>query len=100
MKTEQRFCQSCGMPLNDVNDYGTNADGSRNDEYCKYCYENGRFKQQCTMEEMIEHCAQFVEEFNKDSEHKVTREEAIGQMKMFFPHLKRWRKEISPQFCD
>ena len=25
MKTEQRFCQSCGMPLNDVNDYGTNG---------------------------------------------------------------------------
>ena len=30
------------------------------------------------MDEMIEHCAQFVEEFNKDSEQKVTKEEAIA----------------------
>ncbi len=77
------------MPLSDVSDFGTNVDGSPNDEYCKYCYADGKFVQQCTMDEMIEHCAQFVGEFNKDSEHKVTREEAIGQMKMFFPHLKR-----------
>ena len=95
MTTEQKFCQSCGMPLADVNDFGTNADGSKNGEYCKYCYENGHFTQQCTMEEMIEHCAQFVSEFNKDSDRKLTREEAIGKMKMFFPHLKRWRKEIT-----
>ena len=48
MEKEQRFCQSCGMPLADVNDIGTNADGSRNEDYCKYCYENGQFTQQCT----------------------------------------------------
>ena len=95
MEKEQKFCQSCGMPLSDASDFGTNCDGSLNDEYCKYCYADGKFVQQCTMDEMIEHCAQFVGEFNKDSEHKVTLEEAIGQMKMFFPHLKRWRKEIT-----
>ena len=95
MEKEQKFCQSCGMPLADANDLGTNADGSANDEYCKYCFAGGRFVQECTMDEMIEHCAQFVAEFNKDSDRKLTREEAIGQMKMFFPHLKRWRKELS-----
>jgi hypothetical protein len=40
---------------------------------------------------MIEHCAQFVEEFNKDSEQKVTKEEAIAMMKQEFPKLKRWQ---------
>ncbi|WP_349875433.1 zinc ribbon domain-containing protein, partial [Bacteroides cellulosilyticus] len=45
----------------------------------------------CTMDEMIEHCAQFVEEFNKDSEQKVTKEEAIAMMKQEFPKLKRWQ---------
>lgn len=95
MDKEQKFCQSCGMPLAEASDYGTNADGSVNGDYCKYCFAGGQFTQQCTMEEMIEHCAQFVNEFNKDSGHKVTREEAIGQMKMFFPHLKRWRKELT-----
>ena len=95
MEKEQKFCQSCGMPLADRNDFGTNADGSLNEEYCKYCYAEGKFVQECTMDEMIAHCAQFVEEFNKDAAHKVTREEAIGQMKMYFPHLKRWRKELT-----
>ena len=49
---EQRFCQSCGMPLTeDV--LGTNADGSKNEDYCMYCYRDGKFLQDCTMEEMI-----------------------------------------------
>lgn len=39
---------------------------------------------------MINHCAQFVEEFNKDTEVPYTREEAIAQMKLYFPTLKRW----------
>ena len=40
---------------------GTNADGSKNEDYCIYCYKDGKFLQDCTMEEMIEHCAQFVD---------------------------------------
>ena len=90
---EQTFCQSCGMPLASAEQFGTEADGSQSTDYCAYCYKDGKFLQDCTMDEMIEHCAQFVEEFNKDSEKKVTREEAIAQMKEFFPHLKRWKKE-------
>ena len=89
-----KFCQSCGMPLTDEV-LGTNADGSKNEEYCMYCYKDGKFTQECTMDEMIEHCAQFVGEFNEGSGLKLTREEAIGQMKMFFPHLKRWRKSLT-----
>ena len=46
---EQKFCQSCGMPLtNEV--LGTNADGSKNEDYCIYCYKDGKFTQDCTME--------------------------------------------------
>ena len=82
---EQRFCQSCGMPLTDEV-LGTNADGTKNEDYCMYCYKDGKFLQDCTMDEMIEHCAQFVDEVNKG--------QYIGQMKMYFPHLKRWRKEL------
>ena len=86
-----KFCQSCGMPLNDQV-LGTNADGSKNEDYCMYCYRDGKFLQDCTMEEMIEHCAQFVDEVNKGLPQPITKEEYIGQMKMYFPHLKRWRK--------
>lgn len=88
---EMKFCQSCGMPLTSDEVCGTNADGSLSVDYCTYCYQQGKFAQDCTMDEMIEHCAQFVEEFNKDSEQKVTKEEAIAMMKQEFPKLKRWQ---------
>ena len=94
MEKTMKFCQSCGMPLTDEV-LGTNADGSKNEEYCMYCYKDGKFTQDCTMDEMIEHCAQFVGEFNDGSGLQLTREEAIGQMKMYFPHLKRWRKSLT-----
>ena len=87
-----QFCQSCGMPLTSVDDCGTNANGSVNYEYCKYCYQEGRFLQDCTMDEMIEHCAQFVDEVNKQMPKPMTREEYKQMMQGFFPMLKRWRK--------
>ena len=39
---EMKFCQSCGMPLTDEV-LGTNADGSKNEDYCMYCYKDGKF---------------------------------------------------------
>ena len=94
MNKVQNFCQSCGMPLtNDV--LGTNADGSKNEDYCKYCYKEGKFLQDFTMDEMIEHCSQFVDAVNEGLEKPISKEEYVGQMKMYFPHLKRWRKELT-----
>ena len=87
-----QFCQSCGMPLTKNEDCGTDADGSINFDYCKYCYQDGKFLQDCTMNEMIEHCAQFVDEINKNMPKPMTREEYIQMMQHFFPMLKRWRK--------
>ena len=89
---EQQICQSCGMPLINDEHCGTNRDGSLSKEYCNYCYQDGNFTQNYTMDEMIEHCAQFVEEFNKDSERKVTKEQAIANMQNYFPALKRWKQ--------
>ncbi len=35
----QKFCQCCGMPIGDTDElFGTNADGSKNADYCKYCF--------------------------------------------------------------
>ena len=86
----QKFCQSCGMPLNASEDFGTNADQSKNDEYCTYCFKNGEFTEDITMDEMIEHCVQYLDDFNKDTEQKLTKEQAVSQMKEYFPTLKRW----------
>ena len=90
-----QICQSCGMPINNESLFGTNTDGSKNSEYCVYCYKNGKFLQDYTIDEMIEHCAQFINEVNKGLPQPITKEEYIGQMKMYFPHLKRWRKKIT-----
>ena len=87
-----QFCQSCGMPLTSVDDCGTNADGSTNYDYCKYCFQEGKFLQDYTMDEMIEHCAQFIDEVNKQMPKPMTREEYKQMMQGFFPMLKRWRK--------
>ncbi|HMM04359.1 MAG: zinc ribbon domain-containing protein [Prevotella sp.] len=86
----QKFCQSCGMPLNVSEDFGTNSDQSKNDEYCTYCFKNGEFTEGITMDEMIEHCVQYLDDFNKDTEQKLTKEQAVAQMKEYFPTLKRW----------
>ena len=87
-----QFCQSCGMPLTRIEDCGTNEDGSTNFDYCQYCYRDGKFVQDCTMEEMIEHCTQFIDEVNKNMPKPMTKEEYKQMMQGFFPMLKRWRK--------
>lgn len=91
MENEMKFCQSCGMPLNDEN-RGTNDDGSKNEDYCMYCYQNGKFTNDCTMDEMIEFCAQFVDEVNKNMPKPMTKEEYKDVMRQYFPMLKRWKK--------
>lgn len=68
---EQKFCQSCGMPIDDST-FGKEADGSKNEEYCHYCYADGHFTKECTMDEMIELNLNYLDEFNKDSEVKYT----------------------------
>lgn len=54
---ETKYCQMCGMPIKEADGlYGTEADGSVNSDYCKYCYNKGEFTFKGTMEEMIELC--------------------------------------------
>lgn len=85
------FCQSCGMPLTSDETCGTNADGSVNHDYCHYCYQNGDFTSDVTMEQMIDFCAQFVDDVNKNFPNPMTQEEYKDMMYHFFPRLKRWR---------
>ena len=73
---EQKICQCCAMPI-DESTFGTEADGSKNQDYCLYCY---KFN------------LKYLDEFNKDSKVKYTIDEARATMKEFFPQLKRWKK--------
>lgn len=51
-------CQSCGMIMEE-NEQGTNSDGSISVDYCKYCFNDGKFGKDESMEEMIESCIPF-----------------------------------------
>lgn len=88
---EHKFCQSCGMPLNDEV-LGTNVDGSKNEDYCMFCYKDGKFTNDCTMDEMIEFCAQYVDEVNKNMPKPMSKDEYKQIMRQYFPTLKRWKK--------
>lgn len=83
-----KFCQCCAMPMNaEGSEYGTNADGSKSEDYCSYCYDKGNFTAECTMEEMIEGCVAPMAEATG-----MEPQQARKQMEEFFPTLKRWKK--------
>ncbi len=82
------FCQSCGMPLTEASQHGTEADGSQSPDYCAYCYRQGQFVGDMTMEEMIDFCVPHMVQAHPG----LTEEQARTQMSRFFPQLKRWRK--------
>ena len=85
----QRFCQCCGMPMGDTDQlYGTNADGSKNAEYCQYCFERGAFTCQGTMEEMIEACVPGMAAAHPDMDEAAAR----SAMLAWFPTLTRWKR--------
>ena len=84
---KMKFCQSCAMPLTKDEDYGTNKDGSKNEDYCVYCFKDGAFTAECTMDEMIEFCVPHMASGNPG----MSKDEARKQMQGFFPSLKRWK---------
>lgn len=59
MPKTNKMCQSCGMPLSkDPNGGGTNADGSKNQTYCSYCYQKGEFTYKGNLKDFQEFCRQ------------------------------------------
>ncbi len=82
------LCQSCAMPMNTAEArYGTEKDGTLSRYYCSYCYTNGDFQGNPTMEEMIHTCLPF----EKEAHPGKTEEELLKEMRELFPTLKRWR---------
>lgn len=89
---EQKFCQSCGMPLTDHPElFGKEADGSLSEDYCIYCYNEGKFTFEGSMEEMIGICVPHFGAAHKE----ISETDARNMMQKYFPNLKRWRKSPS-----
>lgn len=82
----EQICQSCGMPMVKDEDFGTNADGNKNQEYCQYCFQNGQFtKPDITKEQMIEMMVGMSDKMG------MTQEEAKKMADEVVPTLKRWQ---------
>ena len=88
-KPKGPYCQSCSMPLSkDENGGGTNADGSKNVEYCSHCYQNGQFTEpNITVDQMIEKVKERLKQMH-----------IPGFLTGFFtkdiPKLKRWQQSL------
>ncbi|MDV0446936.1 hypothetical protein MsAg5_08040 [Methanosarcinaceae archaeon Ag5] len=84
---EEKYCQSCGMPMGETDElYGTEKNGGKSKDYCQYCYENGQFTADVSMQEMIDMCAPHME-----ANAGMSEEDARKMMQQFFPMLKRWQ---------
>jgi len=82
------MCQSCGMPLAKDSDFGTNSDGSKSEEYCFHCFQNGKFLDEgITLEEKIEKNVKFGIQMG------MTEDVARQMCENILPKLKRWRKK-------
>ena len=88
MENQVNICQSCGMPLDkDPNEGGTNANNSKSDNYCSFCYNEGKFTDEgITLAEKIEKNIWIaVEKMN------ITEDKAREMAESILPNLERWK---------
>jgi hypothetical protein len=74
------------MPLGTPGFYGTNADGSDNHDWCRFCYQNGAYTEpELTLDEMISRSTEFMTislKYTKDDAERLSRD--------IIPTLRRW----------
>ena len=80
-------CQSCGMPIPKPEQHGAEADGTLSQDYCAWCYQDGAFVGEETLEGLIERSAPYMAESER-----ITEDEAISYMTAVLPHLRRWKQ--------
>jgi hypothetical protein len=75
------------MPLQKEEDFGTNASGSKSEEYCFHCFQNGKFLDEgITLEEKISKNVKFAVQMG------MSENEARKMASEVLPKLKRWKK--------
>jgi len=80
----QTLCQSCGMPLDEPEFFGTESDGTLNTEYCLDCYVDGSYRDQdMTLDEMKELIISDMERMQESAE-------KIDNVVRNLETLKRW----------
>ncbi|MCL2215714.1 MAG: zinc ribbon domain-containing protein [Defluviitaleaceae bacterium] len=84
MSSEAPLCQSCAMPMDAPEKFGLDAGGSRNEDYCCYCWQNGKFANESTLSQAVENNIPFWK--SEDESDDIARERIME----VFPKLKRW----------
>lgn len=78
------FCQSCSMPMDGEDLWGTEPGGSKSTRYCKFCYQNGSFTHpEFTLETMKAHMMEKMQDAQLPAD---ILEAAISRL----PFLERW----------
>lgn len=78
-------CQCCGMPLDDAS-ISREADGSFNEDYCRWCYDGGRFAYS-DMETLIAFCETHM------AGEGLTPGQVRAYMEGLLPTLKHWKRD-------
>jgi transcriptional regulator with XRE-family HTH domain len=79
------ICQCCGMPLSEDGLISKEADGSFNEDYCKWCYADGTYTYD-DMDDLIDVCvSQMVKESFTDDQARV-------YLKQTLPKLDYWKR--------
>jgi hypothetical protein len=80
------FCQSCGIPLETPDQFGTDAEGMRINDYCVYCFRDGAFTEpNISREQMIAKVADLLARIEEMPE-----AQAQKKAESTIPNLKRW----------
>ncbi len=81
----QLICQCCGMPLNEDSLISREKDGSYNEDYCKWCYADGKFVYQ-SKESLVDYLVSHMPNPDnlKDEDRRI-------QFDVYLSQLKHWK---------
>lgn len=87
LEMPEHYCQSCGMMFTAPDQHGHEADGTEVEDFCRWCYDDGAYAYETTMEDMIEDCAPRMAEAMG-----WTVDESASLLGAVLPTLKRWKE--------
>lgn len=81
----QLICQCCGMPLNEDSLISREKDGSYNEDYCKWCYADGKFVYQ-SKKSLLDYLVSHMPNPDnlKDEDRRI-------QFDVYLSQLKHWK---------
>ena len=86
----KQTCQSCSMPLNKPELFGTEKDGSKSQEYCINCFMDGAFTNPgINLDTMKGHVKKQMQNMKMD-------DTTIAWVVTTLPYLKRWKANTGP----